>query len=509
MKCLPLAAALLVSAAFAGAPLRAAVLAADASLADWRSPPLPDAMRQALSGAGYGLTDDGRVLDPKTREALTPDQLAAALARIGLETQRLALERLRLILAHQPQTDQDRADAAALKGNLPDDVVKALDGGADLARLRSVADGDLSRLVAFFDGSRTQADRQAAAEPVRAGDPGPRAPLPYFSDAERRLGDSLRAAAAADIARDPYGRKVLARLNGPGDKPDLPPMVVGDLGGNVAEYDYRRRALVVDRETLLSSIADGVAGKDRGALEKSLASQNALTAYLNAHPAAVAAFASRNDVLLVHELTHAWQDRRDPVMQEMARGSLPAAVVIDYEAEAWMTKNQYLLSKLKSAPATVGNDPELDDARRMLSDPDTWLQDLRATYDGAASNAMPLDTVHALQAHRLEMARARPVSTREEQTAKALDVAALTRAQAELASTQAAERARVADLRGAAVKAQDGAPALLANYYLNQALDAEKQVDFAVNISKADDYAAQSGDAKLLARVRAAKGRRR
>jgi hypothetical protein len=493
----------------AAAPLRAAVVPSDAPLADWRTAQIPEAMQEALRGAGYGLRDDGRVLDPATREPLTPDQLAAALSRIGLDTQRLSLERLRLILAHSPQTDEDRAAAAALKGNLPDDVAKALAANASLESLRALADGDLSRIVAYFDGTRTAADRQAAAEPVRAGAPGPRAPLPYFDDSERRLGDALRADAAAVIGRDPYGRKVLARLNGADGKPDLPPVVVEDLGGDAAVYDYRRRALVVDRQTLMSSIADGVPAKDRGALERSLASQSALTAYLNAHPAAVASFAASNDVLLVHELTHAWQDRRDPVMQEMSRGTLPAAVVIDYEAEAWMTKNQYLLSKLKSAPGSVADDGELADARKMLADPSVWLQDLRATYDAAASNAMPLDTVRAISEHRLEMARARTVASRDQQEAKALDLAALTRARAELASTQASERERVAKLRDAAFKAQAGAPALLAEYYLNAAIAAQGTVAFDVAITKADDYAVQSGNADLIARVRAAKGRRR
>ena len=494
---------------FAAAPLRAAVFTGDAPLADWRNAQLPDAMQQALRGAGFGLREDGRVLDPKTHDPLTPDQLADALARIGLATQRLALERLRLILAHSPLTDSDRAAAAALKGNLPEDAVKALDANASLASLRAVADGDLSRIVAYFDGARTAADRRETALPVLAGAPGRRAPLPYFDDAERRLGDAMRAAAAAAVGRDPFGRKILARLDGPGGKPDLPPVVIEDLGGDIAVYDYRRRALVVDRQTLLSSIADGVPAKDRGALEKSLAAQSALTAYLNAHPAAIASFAASNDVLLVHELTHAWQDRRDPVMQEMARGGLPAAVVIDYEAEAWMTKNQYLLSKLKFSPASVADDGELGDARRMLADPAAWLQDLRATYDAAASNAMPLDTVRALQERRLEAARARPVASREEQAAKALDLAALTRAQAELASTQRSERERVAEQLRAAVSAQADGPALLAAYYLNAALGASNDVDYAVDIQKADEYARQSGDAGLTARVRAAKGRRR
>ncbi|MFI5348775.1 MAG: hypothetical protein ACHQ2Z_04460 [Elusimicrobiota bacterium] len=485
----------------------AAAPAGDAGAADWRQAHLPDAMQGALRSAGYGLLDDGRVLDPKTRTSLTEPELAAAIIRIDLATERLSLERLRLVLAHEPLSDSDRAAAAALEGGLPRDVAKALESRAAPADLRTLADQDLTRIAAYFDGSHTPAERAEAAAPVQAGAPGPRAPLPYFDPSEKNLGDSLRAAAAARIANDPFGRTVLARLDGADGKPDLPPIVVENLSGDVAEYDYRRRALVLDQSALAASVADGVPAKDRGALENILSSRQALIDYLNIHPGAVAAFAAQNDVLLVHELTHAWQDRRDPIMQEMSRDALPGAVVIDYEEEAWLTKNLYLQSKLKHDPASVADDVELSDYRKMSADPANWLRDLRAEYAEAASNAMNLATAREIQAHRLEMARARPVADRDQQTAKSLDLLALTRADKELAAAAGEENGRVQALLAEAERHQTSSSALLASYYLQSALHAPNAVEFSVRIRKAEDYAVGSGDAGLLAKVRAAKGK--
>jgi hypothetical protein len=504
MRALLLAASLLIPA-----PPRSAVVAPDAAVADWRQAGLPAAMVEALRGAGYGLLDDGRVLDPKSRLPLTAGELDAALTRINLSTQQLSLERLRLVLAHEPLGDADRAAAAALKGDLPGDVAKALDEKEGLADLRALADQDLTRIAAYFDGVRTPAERAEAASPVLAGDPGPRVTLPYFDPSERILGDALRAAAAARIAEDPFGRTVLARLDGADGKPDIPPIVVENLSGDVAEYDYRRRALVLDQEALAASVADGVPAKDRGALEKTLSSRQSLIDYLNVHPNAVAAFAAQNDVLLVHELTHAWQDRRDPIMQEMSRGTLPGAVVIDYEEEAWLTKNLYLQSKLKRDPASVADDVELSDFRKMSADPENWLRDLRADYEGAASNAMNLATARQIQERRLESARARPVADRAAQAAKSLDLLALTRADTELAAADTRERERVSALFGEAGSGQASSSALLSAYYLQSARKAANDVEFSVRIQKAEDYAVQSGNAALLAKVRAAKAKRR
>lgn len=492
------------------APSARAQVPPPAAAADWRKASLSEPMQDALRGAGYGLQDDGRVLDPKSRRPLTDGQLSEALKRIDLTARRLALERLRLVLAREPMTDADRAAAAALKGNLPDDVAKALDANAGLADLRALTDRDLASVTAYFDGSRTAAERAENATPVLEGAPGPRAPLPYFDPAEQKLGDALRAEAAARLAKDPVGREILARLDGPGGKPDLPPIVVEPLsGGDGARYDYRRRALVLSQDALVAAATAAVPPKERGALEKTLSSRTALIAYLNAHPKAVAQAAAANDVLLAHELTHAWQDRREPLMQEMSRGTLPAAVVIDYEEEAWLIKNRYLGSKLARDPASVADDGELDDYRQMAQDPSLWVQNLRDNYGAAASNAMDLSETGAIQRHRLELARARAVSSSADQKDKALDLEALGRADKELTAADAAERERILSLLDGARKGQAASAAALAGYYLQSALSATGNPDFMVRIGQAEAYAARSGDAALLAKVRAARKNRR
>jgi hypothetical protein len=191
----------------------------------------------------------------------------------------------------------------------------------------------------------------------------------------------------------------------------------------------------------------------------------------------------------------------------MSRGTLPAAVVIDYEEEAWLTKNQYLASKLKHDPASVADDVELADYRAMTANPDAWLRDLRSNYAGAASNAMNISTARAIQEHRLELARARTVANSAEQAAKSQDLLALGRASKELAAADTDERKRVTALLSGAQGGQASSYSLLAEYYLQSALNATGLVDYSVRIQKAEDYAVKSGDAELLAKVRAAKGR--
>jgi hypothetical protein len=500
MRSLLLAALLLTAPA-----LRAAVVTVDAPAAtDWRQDRLTDGMQDALRGAGYRLEGDGRVLDPKTHQPLTSDQLAAALTALNLNTQRLALERLNLALAKNPP---DLAAAQALKDDLPAEVAQALAANKDLNGLRALSAQNLEKIAAYFDGSRTPEERRDAALPVRAGAPGARVSLPYFDPAEKTLGDSVRAAAVKAIGADPFGRKVLARLDGADGKPDLPPVVVEDLTGEAAVYDYRRRALVVDRQLLLSAIADGVPAKDRGALAQSLASRAAMIDYLNKHPDAVAAFTKANDAVIVHELTHAWQDRRDPVMAEMARGTLPEAMLTDYEIEAWTTKNLYIASRLKNDPGAAVDDFELKDYQQMVAGHAAWVEQLRRTYQSGAVNAMDMATAEQIQRARLDSARRRAADTRDAQTAKAQDLAAMTRAQRELKSTAEAEQKRLAKLAGTdAAQAVKDAPSLLAKHYIAVALASTGSVDFAVALAKAEDFAVQSGDPKLLEQVRALQG---
>lgn len=504
MRSLLLAACLAASPSLrAGEPAAASIPAA----ADWRKAELPDGAKDALAANGYRFEDDGRVLDPETKKPLSSDQFLEAVTRLELGTQQLALERLRLILSKDKLSTADQEALQALKGNLPEAVAKAVEAGKSAAELRELADMDLARVSSYFDASRTLGDRRSAAQPVSAGAPGRRVSLSYFNESERLAGESLRAAVGRTVSKDAFGRTVVARLNGTDGKPDLPPIVVQDLGeGNAAVYDYRRRALVVDLAGLRMSVVEDAAPKDRAALSDSLASRQALVDYVAAHPEAAASLAAKNDALLVHELTHAWQDRRDPVMREMARGNLPQAMLMEYELEAWTIKNLYIHSRLKSDPAAKIDVFELNDYLAMQDRYVDWARDLKARYSAASLNVMDVATASALQKRRVADARARAVSTKDEQTAKSLDLVALTRAQRELQTTGATltQRLKVLKEKDAAAAHSEG-PTILAERYLASAITSPNAIEFSVNIMKAEDFARQSGDKRLIEKILARK----
>lgn len=86
----------------------------------------------------------------------------------------------------------------------------------------------------------------------------------------------------------------------------------------------------------------------------------------------------------------------------------------------------------------------------------------------------------------------------------------MTRAQRELSRTAASEKARLDRLAaGPADAVTRDSAGLLARHYLEAALDASGPVDFSVLIKKAEDFAVQSGDKTLLAKIRSLEGRRR
>lgn len=503
---------LLAACLVAPVPLRAGEVPADVSAsADWRKAGLPDGAKAALAADGYRFEDDGRVLDPETKEPLSSDELGEAVTRLGLSTQRLALERLRLILSKDKLEAADMTAIRSLKGNLPETVAKAVDASASAADLRKLADRDLARISSYFDASRTLGDRRDAAQPVRADGSGRRVSLPYFNESERRAGESLGAAAEKAISKDAFGRTVLARLNDQDGKPAIPPVVIADLdGGNVAAYDYRRRALVMDRTRLLMSVTEDAAPKDRAALSKTLSSRQALVDHIARHPETAASFADKNDALLVHELTHAWQDRRDPVMREMARGNLPQAMLIEYEIEAWTTKNLYIHSRLKQDPRARIDLFELEDYRKMVAKHDEWANGIKMRYGTDIASAMDIPTATAIQRRRIEMARRRSATSADDQTAKSLDLAALTRAGRELQAAEESQRARLEELKTVdSAAAAEESSSVLAAHYLASAISAPNDIEFTVRIQKAEDFAVMSGDKTLIEKVRSLKGRSR
>ena len=475
--------------------------------ADWRRDGVDDRVKQALIVKGWRLEDDGRALDPKTKAPATKAVLEKTVLDLRQDARRAALETAGFLLASgKPLTPEQRGRVEAMAEDLPPALASALlDPKSDMAKVKTLAGTELDSVAAYFDGGRTLADRRAAAQPVAAGTPGARVDLPYFTADEKAVGEKLRAAASSEIGRDPFGKTVLSRLGN-----DLPPIVIEDQNGPVvAQYDFRRSAVVLDRAGVVDSIVGAAPPKDRAALRKSLASRADQLAHLAAHPDAVTAVVKDNDVLLVHEFTHAWQDRRDPVFREMARGNLPDAQPLEYEEEAYKTKNLYIHSKLKNAPASVKMDGEFSDYVHMNHGRESWKQELfRTLSETSPARALPAQTVLEFQAARAQKARGRTAATADDQQNKALDILTLTRGEKQLAELSTAHAARMKALDAELDAAKSGAYEVLGNYYLVQALAAERSTDRSARLDQAERYAKAAGDEALLQKIRKAKDKK-
>lgn len=494
--------------AFPSTALAGPAPAAPTSQADWRRDGVDERAKAALTGQGWRLEDDGRALDPKTKAPVSKAVLDKTVLDLRQDARRAALEMVNLMLdpAREAQLgDKQRLEKLAV--DLPPGLAAAVTNPkSDLAKTRAMAGAELENVAAYFDGSRTLADRQAAAQPVTAGTPGPRVDLPYYTALEKSVGEKLQASAQTEIGRDPFGKTVLSRLNTKG-KPDLPPIIIEDQDGSVvAQYDYRRRALVLDREGVMASVVSTVHPAQRSALRAALPTRVALMSYLEAHPEAVTAIVRENDALIVHEMTHAWQDRRDPIFREMARGNIPDIQPLEYEEEAYKTKNIYIRSKLKNDPASVRMNDDFRDYTLMTHGLKSWKDTLfDGIMDASPTRAHTLKSAHAIEAARLERARNRVVTTSAEQQAKALDLQALTRGGRQLAELETAHATRVAAMDAEIKAAQTESYKHLGSYYLVHALTAARAPDRMTFLVRAESYAKASGNKALIEEVRKAK----
>lgn len=479
--------------------------------ADWRRDVNSEREQNALRAQGWRLEDNGSAISPETKKPVSRGELIKAVTDLRNGARRAALERVNLMLeSGQPLSFEDQEVVDALTPDLPPGLAKALkDPKSSPASLRAMADSDLAKIAAYFDGSRSLADRQAAAAPVRAVEGGKRANLPYLSADEQQLGDSLRSAAVKAISTDPFGRTVLARLNGADGRPDLPPILVGELGRAVAVYDARRQAVVVDREILLTSVVEDAPPAQRTALRQKLSANGVLMAHLLANPSTVEAFARKNDVVMVHELTHAWQDRREPVLREIARGNLPDVQLLEYEEEAYITKNLYIHSKLKHDPASVLEDDEFRDYLLMAHGARSWREQLLETLERTSpAYAINIVSVGKILRARTDSTALRTVSTQDEQRNKALELSALHKGNSALTSLSTSMPARLTPLYADADKATVERLSRLANYYLRKAQSAANPVERTVKLEHAERYAKASGDKKLIEAVNREKGKR-
>ncbi len=163
----------------------------------------------------------------------------------------------------------------------------------------------------------------------------------------------------AFFSRTEAGRELLGRFKDAKGRPDLPKLTVlkmsqrpGDAGygGAAAVYDESSRTVILSHWHVVRQILAGVPAAEREKLGARLSDSRALAEYLRAHPAQRTAVANRVDVTLFHELTHAWQYRRQSLAVESIRGNAPSGIILAREHEAFFGGNRYFHEKLMCIP---------------------------------------------------------------------------------------------------------------------------------------------------------------
>lgn len=493
--------------------LLAALLAPGAALAgdlgvipvDWNEleVPLGEEEILGLRKLGFRLEPDGRVLDLELK-VLDAAGLAEARRLWGASERRQKLERLRAFLATQPQgsplSAEARREAMLLADGRLYDLVRRNELTA--AALSRMARLDLNAVARVFDGN---AAKGAGAVAVVAPDAAPsnRPRFPYLTAAEQQAGETMRAAAVTRLSRYERGRLILSRLNGKDGTPDLPPMLIEDAGTGAAMYDPVRRAVVIDREAAITELMQGVLPVDRAGRRRELQRPDALAQALAANPDVARRLMERNDVLVAHELTHAWQDRRDSIWRRMRKGHIPQAVPFEYEEEANLEKNLYFHDVLRANPGTDVDPQEMDDYQTMMTGYEVWLTRLRAIYQRDGSGAVrDLGEIRAALNARRDAVRNSPVRNDSERRRQAAFLLGLQRGEKALNDLESAHAARIRSSRSEPIaEARLRHNSVMALHFLEIATRTPDGPDRIIALDRARRYAQASGDATLIERV--------
>lgn len=495
MRALLLAALLAPSAAFGG----------DLGVipADWNrlEVPLGDEEIEGLRKLGFRLEPDGRVLDLELK-VLDADGLSEARRLLHASDRRQKLERLRAFLATQPQDAPLSADARREAMLLADGRLYAMVQRNEMTAgsLSRLARLDLNAVARVFDGNAAKAS-VAVTAPETA--PANRPRFPYLTAAEQRAGEAMRAAAVTQLSRYERGRLILSRLDGKDGQPDLPPILVESAGSGAAMYDPVRRAVIIDREAAVTELLQGERPAERAARRRDLERPDALAQALAANPDIARRLMEKNDVLVAHELTHAWQDRRDSVWKNMRKGRIPQAVPFEYEEEANLEKNLYIHDVLRANPGADIDPQELADYTLMMSGYRAWRGQLRRTYvDNGTGSVQDLSAIRATLHARREAVQKSSPNTDQDRRKRLTLLLGMQRGERALDELEAAHAARIRNQQAGPIAAAERSnDSVLALHYLEVAARANSDTARITAQEKARRHALASGDAVLIERV--------
>ncbi len=475
---------------------------------------IPDGDRAALTYGGHRFEEEtGHILAPQTKKPLSRLDVEQYRKYMLLNNKHVILERLSHLLAAQDPAKPLSADARARvkaltdfeKAALPPALAKALESPRTLAgALKGQAERAYLDSTRFFDGQGTLSDKAKADLPVWAGGGDGRQKPNFFDDTEKRLGEALRDAVAAHLAKDPVGRDLLSHFKGKDGKPELPPFLILKIGPNAgAVYNITDRTVIFNQQYMVEGLLANKPPEAAEGLRQELSDPKKFARYLLAHPKAQEDFLVLNDVAVFHELIHARQDRRDRLMGELNRGNTPSAIYIEYEQEAFLQQNRYVHSKVLRGEAVTPK--ELDNYRQMLGDFSRWKDGIKQTYTELwPQAAATIGTAQALQKERIGAARRLMGESLHSAMVQTLKLIGYEQGSQAMAQAQKGSQARLAAFKKdeyPAMKKQAARP--LAERFLALARGEKNRVQKIALLDSAAAYAELAEDAALLKRIAA------
>lgn len=367
---------------------------------------------------GYRLQDSTcRILDPEKHQPVTRIEVLGFERRIGDSRGFTALEELLVALKHadpnKPPSAAVLARLAELEARgekLPESILRAFaDRTLTAGALRGRAEGTYAEALRAWEGSRGLKDLADAALPPVSGYNVPALRKGRIEAWEQVIGDGFSSDMQALFSRTEAGRELLGRFKDAKGRPDLPKMTVlkmsqrpndAGYGGAAAVYDETSRTVILNHWFVVGQILAAAAPAERAKLGAQLVDSRALAEYLRAHPAARAAVADRVDVTLFHELTHAWQYRRQTLGVETMRGNAPSGIILAHEHEAFFGMYRYLHEKLMRDPDAAVRSPDFGGYLAMMNDPEKYRDQITRQYQAGIAASTDFKTLEQVQAER-------------------------------------------------------------------------------------------------------------
>lgn len=212
-----------------------------------------------------------------------------------------------------------------------------------------------------------------------------RTEAPYFARVRAVKGDAFTEETVRILSENPVGRRVLDQLRDRGGVLRLPAIFVADNPGNImASHAPLTNGVYID-ESQITALGF------------------TMEQFVN-DPDVQRQVAARVHTTMLHELTHALQDRRSPLDREYYQQSMQR------EYEAYVNELFYIHERLKADPSTELSDDDETSYLESLSSLDSYLRgiDIRDAYrdnvhiDNARWRAWSADLAARWPAHRAE-----------------------------------------------------------------------------------------------------------